>query len=633
MMESVLDTENELKQRLHELEMIAQVSTAVSSILDLDTLLRQVLVRTKEQFDLYHVNIALPDETGRNLVPVMADNDELRIHSSSDVPPIPIDAEPSIVARVARDRIPILVNNVHTHPDFMPHPLLPHTQSELTLPMVVGDELIGILDVQATERDRFSEADLRMHTTLAAQFAIAIQNAHAFQRSQQRQKELTVLNEMGRSLNSALGIDALLTTFYEHASRLIDTTNFYVAFYEPDKKDIGEIVFPFDVNEGEINRRYVRRQFGQGLTEYIIKTKEPLLLKTDPPEKMTALGIVVPNASSKSWLGVPMMIGDRVTGVVAVQSYTQPYAFNEDSLRLLVSLVNQVSLAIENTRLFSQIQEQAQFLEFEVAERTAELTEANKLLTNEIKERKQAETALQVYAAELERSNQELQNFAHVASHDLQEPLRKIMAFASRLQGRYADKLDDRGMDYLRRMSSAAARMQQLILDLLAYSRVTTHSQPFVNVSLSKIVDEVCVDLELRIEEVGARVSVAPLPVVEADPTQIRQLFQNVISNSLKFVRAEVQPHIQISGQLTQVDGRDHASIQVKDNGIGIEEMYQQRIFEVFERLHTRAEYEGTGVGLAICRKIVERHQGRIQVESVANEFTTFIITLPVKQI
>ena len=141
------------------------------------------------------------------------------------------------------------------------------------------------------------------------------------------------------------------------------------------------------------------------------------------------------------------------------------------------------------------------------------------------------------------------------------------------------------------------------------------------------------VDLELRIEDVGAKVFVAPLPKVEADPTQIRQLFQNVISNSLKFFRSGVQPQIQISGQITQIDGREHAIVQVKDNGIGIEEIYQQRIFEVFERLHTRSEYEGTGVGLAICRKIVERHQGRIQVESVPNEFTMFIITLPVKQV
>lgn len=631
-MEIVLDTKDELTQRLHELEMIAQVSTAVSSILDLDTLLQEVLVRTKRQFGLYLVNIALLDETGRYLVPVMGENDRLRPEDAENVPPIPVDAEPSIVAKVARERKVIVVNNVHADPNYLPHPLLPDTQAELTLPLVVGDELIGILDVQATELNRFTEADVRIHTTLAAQFAIAIQNAHAYQRSQRRQNELTVLNEMGRSLNSAQGIDSLLITFYEHASRLIDTTNFYVAFFEPEQKEKGEILFPFHVHDGELFWSNERRQFRKGLTEYVIKSKQPLLIKANGPEKLEELGIYVPSPSSKSWLGVPMMKGDEVIGVVAVQSYTQPYAFNEDSQRLLLSMVNQVTLAIENARLFSRLQNQAQTLEVEVVQRTAELIEANQMLLNEITEREQAEESLHIYALELERSNQELQNFAYVASHDLQEPLRKITAFGNRIQQRYADVLDERGVDYLQRMESAAKRMQQLILDLLAFSRVTTHSQPFEPVSLGDICADVGADLEFRIEETGAVIEVGALPDIEADPTQIRQLFQNLISNALKFSRPDVTPCIQVTGELVVVNGRDAVQIYVKDNGIGIEEQYQQRIFEVFERLHTRAEYEGTGVGLAICRKIVERHKGSIRVESVPNKFTTFIVILPLNQ-
>lgn len=447
-----------LARRIIELEAIAQISTAVSGILDLNDLLQYALVNTKNQFNLYLVNIALLDESSENLIPFLGDNDMLSVHSP--VPAIPLNQRPSICARVARERITMVVNDVHTNPDFMPHPLLPDTQAELCLPMVVGDELIGIIDVQAREQNRFSDEDVYIYKTLAAQFAIAIQNA----------------------------------------------------------------------------------------------------------------------------------------------------------------------------RLFSALRDQASQLEKEVARRTAELRDTNQQLTKEIYERKQAEKSLRVYAQELERSNQELNNFASIASHDLQEPLRKIISFGNRLEEKYAGSLDERGVTYLQRMRSAAERMQQLILDILALSRVTTQRQPFVKVSLNTIVSDVLADLELRIEQTGATARVSDLPEIEADPTQIRQLLQNLIGNALKFSRSGVPPVIEISSQSVKINGIKHIRLFIKDNGIGVEERFKDQIFEIFERLHTRMEYEGTGVGLAICRKIVERHNGSITVESNPGEGTTFIVTLPCQQ-
>lgn len=617
-----------LSQRIIELETIAQISTAVSGILDLDQLLQFALVRTKEQFDLYHVNIALLDETGENLLPVMGDNDMLSIHSP--VPAIPLQQQPSICARVARERITMVVNDVYRHPDFMPHPLLPETKAELCLPMIVGDQLIGILDVQARESNRFTEEDVRIHKTLAAQFAIAIQNARAFRLSTQRAEELTILNEMSRSLSSTQGIEPLLTTFVHYAARLIDTTNLYIVFYEPENQAAGEIVFVLDVADGQFKWYDRRRHFANGLVEYILRTERPLLIPAYVAEKVKELNLEVPRGiRSKSWLGVPMVVNGRVTGVVSLQNHTTPYRFNEDSLRLLVSMVNQVALAVENARLYAALQEQTTHLEQEVARRTVELTRANQQLTTEINERKQAERALQGYAQELERSNQELDNFAHVASHDLQEPLRKITTFGSRLEEKYAAVLDERGLEYLQRMQSAATRMQHLILDLLVLSRVTTHRQPFGPVSLSSITREVLSDLEVRIEQTGATVTVDNLPEIEADPTQIRQLLQNLVGNALKFIDPDRPPHVQIYSQSITHDGRAMCQIFVKDNGIGIEPRHQARIFEIFERLHGRTLYEGTGVGLAICRKIVERHNGSITVESIPGEGTTFVVTLP----
>ncbi|MBE7532349.1 MAG: PAS domain-containing protein [Chloroflexi bacterium] len=242
--------------------------------------------------------------------------------------------------------------------------------------------------------------------------------------------------------------------------------------------------------------------------------------------------------------------------------------------------------------------------------------------------RKIADRQLTVYMAELERSNRELQEFAYVASHDLQEPLRKIQTFGDRLEKRYYPLLDERGKDYLNRMQSAAARMQTLIVDLLAFSRVRTHGQPFSPVNLSQIIRQVLQDLEIMMTETQAEIAMAELPEIEADAMQIKQLFQNLLSNAIKFRRPEVPPKIVIHGRIHNT----WCQITVSDNGIGFDEKYNERIFLVFERLHGRDQYPGTGIGLAICRRIVERHGGYIHAHSKPGEGSTFTVELPLNQ-
>ncbi|MBC7251598.1 MAG: hypothetical protein H5T62_15130 [Anaerolineae bacterium] len=249
-------------------------------------------------------------------------------------------------------------------------------------------------------------------------------------------------------------------------------------------------------------------------------------------------------------------------------------------------------------------------------------------LLAEVAERERAEAELREYAIKLERSNRELEGFAYIASHDLKEPLRKIQAFGERLEARYGDVLDERGRDYLTRMRDAAARMQALIEGLLTYSRVTTQAQPFVQVDLNRVLHEVLSDLEVRIEQLQARVEVGELPTVEADPLQMQQLFQNLIGNALKFHREGVAPVVRVwSEQLNGSEGQ--YQIMVEDNGIGFDEKYVDRIFQVFQRLHGWDEYEGAGVGLAVCRKIVEEHGGTITAKGVPGQGATFVVTLP----
>jgi light-regulated signal transduction histidine kinase (bacteriophytochrome) len=230
----------------------------------------------------------------------------------------------------------------------------------------------------------------------------------------------------------------------------------------------------------------------------------------------------------------------------------------------------------------------------------------------DITDRKQVEAELEDYAARLERSNAELQQFAFVVSHDLQEPLRKIRAFGDRLRHHAAGRLEEQEQDFLNRMTNAAQRMQTMIDDLLAYSRITTKARPFEQVDLKKITNEVLSDLEVRIERTSGQVTVHDLPVIEADPMQIRQLLQNLVSNALKYHHKDVPPQVDISAQVND----SVITLYVKDNGIGFDPSQAERIFQPFERLHARSAYEGTGMGLPICRKIVERHRGQIFAES-----------------
>jgi PAS domain S-box-containing protein len=246
----------------------------------------------------------------------------------------------------------------------------------------------------------------------------------------------------------------------------------------------------------------------------------------------------------------------------------------------------------------------------------------------EVTEKKQAEEQLKTYARRLEASNRELTDFASVAAHDLQEPLRKIESFSDRMLTKYGATLAPDAKDYLDRMVNAASRMRTLINDLLTFSRVTTKAKPFEPTSLGPLVQGVLSDLEVRLEQSGGRVEVGELPTVDADPTQLRQLFQNLVSNALKFHRAGEPPVVSIHATVAQ----GACEITVRDNGIGFDEKYLDRIFTIFQRLHGRTEYEGTGVGLAVVRRIVERHGGRVTARSRPGEGATFVVTLPLRQ-
>jgi len=322
----------------------------------------------------------------------------------------------------------------------------------------------------------------------------------------------------------------------------------------------------------------------------------------------------------------PLIVREKTVGTITFVSTEQKHHYTKSDLAMFEDLAKRISLTMTNTHFIEETRRQV----VELDRLRIQLQAANEALETRVKRRT---AQLEVTNLNLQRSNQELQDFAYVASHDLQEPLRKIQAFGTILQDEYAETLGEGG-DYLVRMRSAAARMSTLIEDLLAFSRVTTHAKEHAEIDLTTIIGEVLEDLEARIGDTHGTVSVGKLPKIHADPMQMRQLFQNLIGNALKFHRPDIPPNVIIESTIIKPTSNSNGTyeIRVSDNGVGFDEKYLDRIFAVFQRLHGRDSYEGTGIGLAVCRKIVERHNGEITATSTPGKGSTFIIRLPIKK-
>ncbi len=298
-----------------------------------------------------------------------------------------------------------------------------------------------------------------------------------------------------------------------------------------------------------------------------------------------------------------------------IQALLRRKFIQEDNQRIFEEL-KQKEIEVERSRIEKAAAETKALL----AERLLHTVEK---LEEEIEERKRMELKIKNYSHVLELSNKELESFAYVASHDLQEPLRAISSFLQLVEKRYKDKLDDKGKDFIHRAVNGAKRMQEMINDLLTYSRITTGGKSFEQHSLEKILDRVLTNMSPTIELKNAVITRDPLPELPCDESQVHRLFQNLISNAIKFC-SQPQPIIHISAQ----EQKDHWLLSVKDNGIGIDPAHQETIFKIFQRPHSKSKYPGTGIGLAICQKIVERHEGKIWVESKPGKGSTFFFTL-----
>ncbi len=351
---------------------------------------------------------------------------------------------------------------------------------------------------------------------------------------------------------------------------------------------------------------------------------------------------------------LPIVLAGETAEVLLV-GHESPGPVSKDTLNVYLAIAGLVGTTVTRLQSEAELKNHRLHLEQLVSDRTRELTSALSRLEEEITQHKQTEAELReirsslqelveertaelekanlelrTYSGKLEQINRELNDFAFMASHDLQEPLRKIRTFGGLLLSSCGEELSQKGKEYLSRMESSTGRMSRLIDDLLKLSRVATHSETFREVNLNEVAEIVLDTFEMHLQQEGGKIEVRDLPTVEADRRQMEQLLQNLVGNAFKYHKPGEKPAIRLYGN--HCEG-NLCRIFIEDNGIGFEEIYLDRIFKPFQRLHGRESiYEGTGMGLAICRKIIERHGGSITAKSTPGIGSIFIVTLPIKQ-
>jgi PAS domain S-box-containing protein len=411
---------------------------------------------------------------------------------------------------------------------------------------------------------------------------------------EQQNKRLDSLYRVGQIVNSTLEVEIILDHLTDEAMRITQASHAQVLVVNTAKGCFERrSLRGFSENEAE-RALTIPLPLDQGINGRAYLTHETVLVDDvkREPNYFPLIG------TTRTELAVPILHNGEVLGNLDVQSPVIG-AFHDLDIDYLRALAEQVSIALSNARLYQQAQQ-------------------------EIAERKRIEAELNHLMDVLARSNGELEQFAYVASHDLQEPLRMVTSFLQLLKSRYGGKLDTDADEFIEFAVDGATRMKTLINDLLIYSRVGTASKPYLPISGDEIFSRATANLRIVIEESGAEVTHDPLPTVLADDTQIVQLFQNLIGNALKF-RSEETPSIHVG--VAEKEGE--WVFTFKDNGIGIEPEYKERIFIIFQRLHLSTDYPGTGIGLAVCKKIVERHGGKIWVESELGQGATFTFTMP----
>ena len=578
---------NQLARFTNQLSTAADVSKQLSSILDVDRLLQKIVSLVQSRFHLYHVHVYLLDEENE-VLHMHAGSGEVGRQLRENNHQISLHTKNSLVVRAVRSRETILVDDVSREPSFLPNPLLPDTQSEIAVPMVMGDKVLGVLDVQDDESNRFDQIDVDTFNTFSGHIAAAVQNALLFAEQKEAEAALLLyasrlqsLNEIGKAILTSESPEKIAKTAVQHLRSIVPYDMGSVAIFDFESQNVRM----FNPNDsGEEASILEHFTIDAVVDAFESSARQPICQNLSEYDLEIPIVNTLHKLNIQAFILFPLIYQDELIGSINLASQ-QKEAYDANHIAIVDEIAAPLAIAITQAKLNEE---------------------------------------LRLHAKTLEAQNEELEQFAYVASHDLQEPLRIVISYVQLLARQYEGKLDDDADIFIKYATDAAMRMRNLIQDLLSYSRLGTRGKPFIETDMNQVLDHVLLDLSLTIQENEATITYDPLPTIWADSLQMSQIMLNLLSNALKF-KGEENPQIHISA----IPHGEYWQFSVCDNGIGIEEQYLDRIFAIFQRLHTVEEYPGTGIGLAICKKIIERHHGKIWVESTLGQGTIFFFTIP----
>ena len=452
-------------------------------------------------------------------------------------------------------------------------------KSYYSVPIFEDDSVIGVLALTSSIEEGFDNDDLSLFEIVAKQLESATTNAKKVELLQRKSKHETIINSITQSVHRSINLNDVLENAIESIEENLDLA-VHVSIYLVENDNA--VMRAHRGHPDWFIKKVKKIPYSKGFTWKTILDARTIYCPD--VDKENAIGPAGRKVGTKSYVAVPLFNNDVVVGALNIHSF-EKNSFITDDVNTLEIVGKQISIAIAN------------------AQKTEDL---------------------QLYSTKLEESNSELKQFAYVASHDLQEPLRMVGSYLGLLERRYKDKLDQDANDFIFYAVDGAKRMQILINDLLSYSRVSTKAKPFESANTEHIVKGALKNLEILIEESGAEVDYKNLPEeIVVDSTQVGQLIQNLVSNAIKFCK-DRKPKVEIGVE----DREGEWLFSVRDNGIGIDPENYERIFIIFQRLHGKGDYPGTGIGLSICKRIVERHGGKIWVESEQGEGSTFYFTV-----
>ena len=594
--------EQQIHKRANEMEVVAQVSAEATRTLDINELLLSVTNLTKERFDLYHAHVYLLDDEGKRLV-LSAGAGETGQIMMEQKHTIPISLEHSLVARAARSGEGVIANNITREQSFLPNPLLPETRSEMAIPMIVGNRVIGVLDVQSRYVDYFSEQDLSVQLTLASQVAVAIENARSFQTLQKQQemvnkraREMEVVAQVGAEVARALDVQNLLWDVCDLTKERFELYHAHVYLLDRDRDRL-----TLAAGAGEVGRSMVERGHSIALNRRNSVVARAAMDQVGViSNDVTADSTFLPNPllfDTRSELAVPIIVGTEVLGVLDIQS-DEPNQFTDEDVKIQEVLADQIGVALENARLYEETLEQAQ-REREAADR---LREVDRL------------------------KSQFLANM----SHELRTPLNSIIGYSEVLLDGVDGELTEDAVEDIEAIYGSGKHLLSIINEILDLAKIEAGEMKLdrKEMSIIDLISEVVKSGQILLKNkpvVLEMVQEREIPMVYADVIRLRQIIWNLVSNAVKFTESgSVRVHI------NQTEDK-MALVTVRDTGIGMTQEGLSVIFERFSQVDGSSTRRagGTGLGLTITKQLIEMHGGTIEVDSELGVGSTFWFTVP----